>query len=159
MIRRAHQITLSLFSEETGELGVTTTQYGVLWMLRSRPYLDQIGLAKLMGLDRSTAGLVVGKLEQSGLITRRNDVVDRRKKVLVLTEEGRAMLARLAKPARRAQERVLSAFTEDEAKQFLGLLSKFIAAFNQRVRTPIVPEDQVIRSSYPSRAPKTRPRR
>jgi DNA-binding MarR family transcriptional regulator len=151
MIRRAHQIAASLFSEEVGELGVTTTQYGVLWVLRSRPNLDQIGLAKLMGLDRSTTGLVVGKLAADGLILRRGDAVDRRRKVLVLTEEGRAMLSRLEHPARRAQDKVLSALTAQERKQFLGLLGKIIETFNNAVRTPIFPEDRLAKVSGPLR--------
>jgi DNA-binding MarR family transcriptional regulator len=141
MIRRAHQIAASLFSEEAGRLGVTTTQYGILWVLQGRDDLDQIGLAKLMGLDRSTTGLVVGKLESGGLLTRRSDAVDRRRKVLMLTDEGRAVLARLAAPAQRAQDRLLSAFTDAEAELFLGLLGKFIATFNHSIRTPIVADE------------------
>jgi len=141
MIRRAHQIALSIFSEEAGRLGVTTTQYGVLWMLSNRPGLDQVGLSRLMGFDRSTTGLVVGKLEADGLILRREDPDDRRKKTLVLSDAGRALLDRLADPAKRSQDRLLSAFTDAEAKQFLHLLGKFIEAFNGSIRTPIAPEE------------------
>lgn len=147
MLRRAHQIAGSLFSDEVGPIGATTTQYGILWMLRSRPKLDQIGLAKLMGLDRSTAGLVVGKLEDAGLVVRRNDMDDGRRKVLELTDAGRDLLARLTGPAQRAHDRVLSAFSPEEAEQFLALLSKFISAFNAHIRTPILPEDSARRET------------
>src|SRR5262249_24959426 len=37
MIRRAHQIAVALFLEETGELKITTTQYGILCILERRP--------------------------------------------------------------------------------------------------------------------------
>src|SRR5207302_7283079 len=70
LIRRAQQIAVSLFLEETGELGITNTQYGILMVLKSRPGIDQISLAKLLGLDRSTTGMVLGKLEKAGLIGR-----------------------------------------------------------------------------------------
>jgi len=30
MLRRAHQIAVSLFLEETGDLRITTTQFGIL---------------------------------------------------------------------------------------------------------------------------------
>ena len=151
MLRRAHQIASSLFSDQVGELGATPSQYGVLWMLRSRPNLDQIGLARLMGLDRSTTGLVVQKLESAGFVRRRNDAVDGRRKVLELTKSGAEMLESLADPAQRAHDLVLSAFTPREAEQFLALLGKFLSAFNARIRTPILPEDQALRSS--ERAP------
>jgi hypothetical protein len=48
------------------------------------------------------------------------------------------MLARLAEPARRAQERVLSAFSPTERRMFLDLLDKFTRAFNETTRVPQV---------------------
>src|SRR5258708_17582135 len=48
LIRRAQQIAVSLFLEETGELGITNTQYGILTVLKDRPGLDQISLAKAL---------------------------------------------------------------------------------------------------------------
>jgi hypothetical protein len=60
MLRRAHQISVSLFLAEVQDVEVTTTQYGVLVILQKRENLDQIGLSKLVGLDRSTTALVVG---------------------------------------------------------------------------------------------------
>src|ERR1043165_7076160 len=80
MLRRAHQIAVSLFLEETGELNITTTQFGILHLLKHSPGLDQITVAKLLGLDRSTTGMVLGKLEDAGLIGRNVGTTDRRKR-------------------------------------------------------------------------------
>ena len=44
LIRRAQQIAVSLFLEETGELGITNTQYGILMVLKEQPGIDQISL-------------------------------------------------------------------------------------------------------------------
>jgi MarR family transcriptional regulator, lower aerobic nicotinate degradation pathway regulator len=63
MIRRAHQIAVSLFLDETGELGITNRQYGILFALKQKPGIDQISVARLLGLDRSTTGMVIKKLE------------------------------------------------------------------------------------------------
>src|SRR5262249_44042676 len=104
LIRRAQQIAVSLFMEETGELGITTTQYGILTVLKHNPGIDQISVAKLLGLDRSTTGMVVVKLEDAGLVGRCVGK-DRRKRDLALTKAGERMLERLAEPARRAQTR------------------------------------------------------
>ncbi len=138
LIRRAHQIAVSIFLEEAAELGITTTQYGALVVLSAAENIDQIGLAKLVGIDRSTAALVVSKLEAAGLLVRENDPNDRRRSVLALTADGRQMLERLAKPAERAQERALSAFSKQEAKHFLELLGQFVDTFNEETRAPIV---------------------
>jgi len=137
MIRRAHQISVSLFLEETGALGITNRQYGIMLVLKAEPGIDQITVAKLLGLDRSTTGMVLTKLEDAGLVGR---VVgdDRRKRSLKLTPAGERMLKQLAEPARRAQERVLSAFSPRERETFLDLLDKFARAFNDTTRVPQV---------------------
>jgi MarR family transcriptional regulator, lower aerobic nicotinate degradation pathway regulator len=138
MIRRAHQISVSLFLEETGALGITNRQYGIMLVLKAEPGIDQITVAKLLGLDRSTAGMVLTKLEKAGLVGRVVGADDRRKRSLKLTSAGERMLTRLAEPARRAQERVLSAFSPHERKTFLGLLDKFARAFTDTTRVPRV---------------------
>jgi len=138
MIRRAHQIAVSMFLEETGELGITNRQYGIMLVLLHQPGIDQITVAKLLGLDRSTTGMVLGKLEEAGLVGRIVGARDRRKRSLKLTPAGERMLARLAEPARRAQERVLSAFSPTERRMFLDLLDKFTRAFNETTRVPQV---------------------
>lgn len=138
LIRRAHQISVSLFMRETAALGITSTQYGALYVLKMRKRLDQIGLAQLVGIDRSTAALVVSKLEEAGYIKREADPDDRRRKLLVLTRRGRAMLDEMAEPARRAQEHALSVFSPAEQATFLTLLQTFVCAFNEETRAPIV---------------------
>jgi MarR family transcriptional regulator, lower aerobic nicotinate degradation pathway regulator len=139
MIRRMHQIAVSLFIEETGKLGVTNRQYGILFVLEHRPGIDQISVANLLGLDRSTTGMVLKKLEQDGLVVRSVGVRDRRRHSLQLTRSGRTLLSQLAAPARRAQARVLAAFTPGERALFLQLLGKFIREFNESTRVPLDP--------------------
>lgn len=138
LLRRAHQISVSLFMEEAGKHdATTTTQYGILVILRSCEGLDQIGLSKKVGLDRSTTGLVIKKLEAEGLIVRVDDPQDRRRKIIVLTARGERKLERLREPAAKAQDIALSAFEPKEAEQFLTLLNKFVQRFNNVTRAPI----------------------
>lgn len=137
MIRRAHQIAVSLFLEETGALKITTTQYGILFILQQRPGIDQVSVAKLLGLDRSTTGMVVTRLEQDGLIGRDKGLADRRRHRLVLTRAGKAMLERLAEPAERAQARMLSALAPREREKFLDMLDKLVRSHNGSTRVPL----------------------
>ena len=148
LIRRAHQIAVSIFLEETGALGITNRQYGILLVLKHHPGIDQITVAKLLGLDRSTTGMVLGALEKAGLVGRVVGVQDRRTRSLQLTVAGERTLARLAEPARQAQTRVLSAFTAKERETFLDLLEKFARTFNESSRVPQVmqlPEKKQVR--------------
>ena len=137
LLRRAHQISVALFLEEAAGLGLTTTQYGAMVVLRARGSLDQVGIATLVGIDRSTTALVVSKLEDAGYIERRDDDIDKRRKVITLSRAGHAMLDRVAQPAQRARERALEAFSAKDAAKFLGLLERFVGAFNAQTRAPI----------------------
>lgn len=141
LLRRAHQISVSLFMQAAVEHNVTTTQYGVLVVLRYFEGLDQIGVARRVGLDRSTAGLVIKKLEDNGLVVRIDDPKDKRRKIIVLTARGERTLEMLAKPAAQAQEAALAPFSPAEAEQFIHLLDKFVGHFNGITRAPIISED------------------
>ena len=137
LIRRANQIAVALFLGETGALGITNSQYGILTVLKHHPGIDQISVAKLLGLDRSTTGLVLDKLERAGLIGRSIGTHDKRRRSLSLTKAGERMLERLGEPARRAQAHVLAAFTAQERTEFIRLLDKFVAKFNDTTRVPL----------------------
>ena len=137
LLRRAHQISVALFLEEAAGLGLTTTQYGAMVVLRARGSLDQVGIATLVGIDRSTTALVVSKLEDAGYIERRDDDIDKRRKVITLSRDGHAMLDRVAQPAQRARERALEPFSAKDAAKFLELLERFVGAFNEQTRAPI----------------------
>jgi len=139
MIRRVHQMAVSVFLEETGSLGVTNRQYGILFVLKHRPNIDQISIATLLGLDRSTTGMVVKKLEGDGLVVRSLGDRDRRRHSLRLTPAGEKLLSSLADPARKAEARVLSAFTPREQTLFLDLLEKFTRKFNESTRVRLDP--------------------
>ncbi len=137
LIRRANQIAVALFLEETGALGITNSQYGILLVLKHHPGIDQISVAKVLGLDRSTTGMVLDKLERAGLIGRSIGTHDKRRRNLSLTRAGERMLDRLAEPARRAQSHVLAAFSAQERAEFIRLLDKFVAKFNDSTRVPL----------------------
>lgn len=128
LLRRAHQIASAQFLEETSNFSVTTTQFGVLTVLALRQPIDQIGVAKILKLDRSTTGLVVQNLEERGLIARLLDPEDRRRRVLHLTERGSEMLSDLQEPSRKARDRVLSPFTPEEAQMLIALLNRFVTS-------------------------------
>jgi DNA-binding MarR family transcriptional regulator len=141
MIRRAHQIAVSVFLEETAELKVTTTQYGILHLLKHRPNLDQITIARLLGLDRSTTGMVVKTLETAGLISRTVGATDKRRRDLELTPAGEAVLARLEVYAKAALERLLSPLSPDERPVLMALLKKLTGGLNDTSRVPIMAID------------------
>ena len=136
LLRRAHQIAVSLFLEECRRHELTSTQYGVLVILNERPAIDQITLGRLLGLDRSTTGLVVRKLEERGLLVRSvgNDL---RRRQLRLTASGAGLLRRATADAARAQTRLLSPLSASARERLLATLGEIALAFDASTRVPI----------------------
>jgi DNA-binding MarR family transcriptional regulator len=137
MIRRAHQIATSIFLETTAALGATTTQYGVMTILSNAPGIDQITLARRLGLDRSTAGTVIKNLEQGGFVGR---VVgpDRRTRCLELTASGHERLIVLRECAEIALNRLLEPLLTEERESLSYLLRKLTTAHNSESRVPVM---------------------
>lgn len=126
LLRRAHQIASALIMEETSSLHITPTQYGFLNMLAVNEPIDQIGVARLLKLDRSTTGLVVKNLEDRHLIERAVDPGDRRRRVLRITKQGQEILALLHERSETGRRRLMSPFNAEEARLFIELLSRFV---------------------------------
>ncbi len=150
LLRRAHQISVSLFLSEVAPLPITTTQYGAMVVLSAYHSLDHVGLAKLLGTDRSTITLVVGNLIEMGYVLRKSDPKDKRRKVLELSDAGRKVLEKLEPSARRAAKRALEPFTAKDGKQFIELLTRFVSTFNAEARAPIMAGDPGRRRSRPT---------
>ena len=139
LIRRAHQISTSVFVEICREEGLTPSQYGVLYMLQHEGPSDQSAIARLVGLDRSTTGLVIRGLAGRGLLQKQSSVEDRRRSALRLTPLGLGLLQRCEPLAEEAKAALLSAFTATERREFLRLLKKFAAANNHLSRARVEP--------------------
>jgi DNA-binding MarR family transcriptional regulator len=138
LIRRAHQIAQALFEEEASETGLTASQMGALTVVFARGPLDQIGLARAMGVDRSTAGLVLKNLAQNDYINRIPDPEDRRRNLVTITELGLQALRQVQPAALAVKERLLAAFIPAEADEFVRLLTKLVNSMNAEIRTPLL---------------------
>ena len=129
-IRRLRQISEALFVEACAEYSVTTTQFGVLYVLGQIDGIDQITVARLVRLDRSTAGLVIELLENRKMITRCVDATDKRRRLLHITPEGRALLARLELPASRVVGQLLDSLSRKDQKRLLSLIDRLLGQSN-----------------------------
>lgn len=126
LLKRCHQVTAALFVEHCREFGITPSQYGALCALREFPGIDQLALGRLIGLDRSTIGLVVKLLSGRGWIERSVSDRDNRSMHLQLSAAGRRLLAGIEPAARRAQEAALAVLPAATREQFIGLLEMFL---------------------------------
>jgi DNA-binding MarR family transcriptional regulator len=123
LIRRAHQIAVSLFHDNLGR-EVTPVQYAVLRALQDKPGIDQVTLAQEIALDTSSTADVAIRLEAKGLIVR--EVLPRGQRCLVLTAEGEALLQRLLPGMNAMCRGMLGSMDAKEQAEFIRLLQKFV---------------------------------
>lgn len=127
LIRRVHQMSVSVFSEECAALNITPAQYGILLVLRHGPSgVDQTRVAEALGQDRATTGQILRRLEQRGLVERKPAPQDPRRKALSVTAAGTALVDRASKVAPHIQQRLLSQLTADEGRMLMQLLHKLV---------------------------------
>lgn len=139
LVRRLHQIVVSLCYEGWGDLDISPVQYGALMAIRAFPGIDQRGLARAIAIDRSTIGTVSEQLERRGLIERRAGTRDRRNKELFLAAKGAAVLRRAHPLAWEIQDRILAPLGARERKEFVRLLAKLVEGNNGASRAPLDP--------------------
>lgn len=137
LVRRLHQIHVALFAEECAALGVTPVQTSVLTALERDAPLDQVSIAREVGIDRANCTDVLRRLEERRLVRRVASPTDSRAKLCDLTPAGRRLLARLAPAARRAHDRTIAALPKAEREAFVKSLVRLVEANNALGRTKL----------------------
>lgn len=135
-IRRLHQISVGIFMQEAGELGVTPVQYAALQRVGNQPGLDQRTLARGIALDTSTTAGVVDRLEARGWMERRTAPEDRRARQLFLTPDGQAALTATVPAMLRTQAQILAPLTPRQRTEFMRLLGMLVKENNTLSRAP-----------------------
>ena len=136
LLRRAQQISVSLFYDEMGS-ELTPVQYAMLSRLAEHPGIDQVSLAGLAAIDTSTGATVCARLEEKGLLERKVIPHNRRQRALTITAAGRQLLDGLVPGAQRLRQRLLAPLSGEEQAQFMGLLAKLVEENNEQSRAPL----------------------
>ena len=137
LIRRVHQIGVSIFADEFKDWDITPLQFSILWVLNTHSGEDQASLAQYVALDRTTCSNIVSRLEQKGCIRRKTDPNNKRAKLVYITKAGRELLEQVTGLMERVMERILDPLTVSERKVFLKLLQKLADSNNVLSRAPM----------------------
>jgi DNA-binding MarR family transcriptional regulator len=127
LVRRTQQIAVALFMAELAHEDVTPVQFAILNAVMDRPGIDQVTLASLVAFDAATSGSVIGRLETKAWIRREADPLDRRRKLLWVTEAGQVANLNMKTAVERVQQKLLNPLNSDESKVLVSLLSKLVA--------------------------------
>lgn len=127
LLRRSHQRYQSLFQERAAGLGLTGPQFAALLRLAEAGRATQNQLGRLAAMDSATVQGVVRRLTARGLVRCQGDPMDRRTRVLTVTEAGLELLRDAQEAGRRANEALMSPLTDSERAQLLALLQRLSA--------------------------------
>lgn len=136
LLRRAHQIASGMFDDLVGP-SVTPAQYAILRMVHEEPGIDQVSLARRIGLDTSTTALTAARLEGRGMLDRTASQTDRRLRRLTLTADGEVLLASTVTGVHAMREKLLSSLPPEQRELFMALLRNFVEHNNEQSRAPL----------------------
>jgi DNA-binding MarR family transcriptional regulator len=132
LIKQLELAVRSRLDEVLRPAAITPLQYTALTVLERRSDLSTAALARNSFVTDQSAADMVTVLEQRGLIARRPDPADRRKRVLRLTGEGQALLDRLRDDVAAVQARMLGPLTDEQAAEMRDYLTRCRAAIAER---------------------------
>jgi len=128
----SRKLASSLYPELMGKLPRGQVHALMLLAEAGEPKISQ--LAAVLSLDESTVTRLVDKLESAGLAERRRSTSDRRSTGVVITKEGRKVVACARDHQRALLVEVLSTLDPEERTEFIRLTAK--AAEAMRLRAP-----------------------
>jgi MarR family transcriptional regulator for hemolysin len=102
------------FNRHAASIGTTSTQWRAMFRLSREPGMKQVELADRLDVEPITAGRIVDRLEDAGLVERRRDPVDRRVWKLYLTDKADPIIEQLKIVAEQVLAGALNGISADE---------------------------------------------
>jgi DNA-binding MarR family transcriptional regulator len=122
------QAVTSRFAEALAPLGLRPRHCGVLEVLTSNP-MAQLDLSRFLGVTPSVIVDMLDELQELGAIRRVRDTADRRRQLIELTDEGRALAHHAVLLARRMDTELFGALDPGRAAALRESLSALAATY------------------------------
>jgi DNA-binding MarR family transcriptional regulator len=124
MVKQVELVVRSHLDELVKPAGITALQYTSLTVLERHDGLSAAQLARDSFVTAQSTADLVRSLESRGLVRRERNPRNRRELLILLTDEGRELLARFAGAVRELEERMVRDLTSHQTDQLRQALSK-----------------------------------
>ncbi len=108
-------------------MALSFPQLRILFRIRNEPGIDVRTLASRMGISASGASQQVDRLVERGFVGRSDDLEDRRRVRLELTDLGHQATGEISRAARGRVAAVLAPLSDDDLRQLKVLLERVLA--------------------------------
>ncbi|EET62830.1 transcriptional regulator, MarR family [Marvinbryantia formatexigens DSM 14469] len=110
-------------------------QNRILRILLENPKMSQRALQERLGIEPGSMSEILAKLEEKGFLVKEKDENDRRRMILTLTEEGKAVAgAESGNGEKPDKEEIFSSLTPDEQKRLKEMLRKLLTQWRMERR-------------------------
>lgn len=110
------------------KIGISLAQLYVLQHVAERPAESLNDLAERTATHQSSVSVVVRRLVDGGLVTRRSSTVDKRRVQIAATPAGHALLRGAPRTIQRRLVAAMDSLSADERRQLADLLERWLGA-------------------------------
>jgi len=129
--RTVSRAVTQLYDQKLAPAGLRSTQLVVLLAIAAHEPVSPSALADELVMDRTTLARNTRPLEKAGLVEQSTASHDRRRRLLALTDDGHAAIARAAPLWQQAQAEFIESVGEDNWAALSGQLSQAMQAMRQ----------------------------
>ena len=130
LISQIKQVQGRIFQRLLSESGVEEfngPQGRILYVLWQEDGIPNARLVRQTGLAKSTLTAMLARMEDSGLITRDNSLVDKRQVIISLTDKARGLQGKYEQVSEKMNQLFYRGMTQDDADILDGLLERILA--------------------------------
>jgi MarR family transcriptional regulator for hemolysin len=113
-------------TRHTAAHGVMPGAFPILRCLRDLSVSTQAELSRIIGVEQPSMALTLNRMERDGLIERRADAEDARRRLVTLTRHGKEMLAVMTDAAQSVYAIASDGLTQKEIQEFLRIGLKMV---------------------------------
>lgn len=120
------------FDQRARVLGLSRSQWQVLFYLARNEGTNQSGLAEILEIENITLGRLIDRLEEAGWVERRPDPNDRRARLLYMTEKVAPVMERMRALAEETRNEALEGLPSAQREALIDLLIHIRANISER---------------------------
>lgn len=118
-----NEITPKIFAAYA-PFGLRSGAVSTMVLIDANPGCSQSEMARELAMDDSAMVAIIDELETKGLAVRSRSLADRRRNMLTLTDEGRALMLAMLEQAMRVEQPIRDALTQEEVTLLIRLLRR-----------------------------------
>ena len=132
LLMKSHSIIHRKIFSEAQKIGLTSGQPKILDYLWNHEGSDQKTIAAYCEIEPATLGSILLRMEQKGLIERRQENGNRRSLFVYMTKQGRTVAEQMHTIFDMVDAQAVKNFTETEAEQLRYLLAKLCENMDEK---------------------------